>query len=342
MFGRWLTTIIMTAALVACDGEEIPPEDYGEPVEALDLGPPGEPMIAPPVAEVAETSAVDAIDPRVRWCEPLIQAPCETTSDCLSDRGGYRRHCSPDWWSGTSLDGCSGSLASCLPRVCAMRVQPWSIQRKTRDDARVVFDHLGLSRPVRRFLLDRMTVGSSNRRSKRHRLSRDREAATAAYRRRAHKFEGNPAAGDPDRWATGLGVLEMNPAIWLDSWDPLAPPETLCGLPEALITWLRRARSVLAKLEHGIDCDGDGVREWRGSGEGVPTLYDLRRLHSGKLCPGPDAGRAKWRARMREALVDPDTMVRARDLGRAVDRVGQNETANKLRSPRIAPAPETR
>ncbi len=267
-------------------------------------------------------------DPRSTWCEPLTLRSCSARQDddradhleqCGRDPDGTPMKCWRNWWDPEGP-----------ARVCSSR--PASrFRKKHRAVARAVFDHLGLSRPVRALIEDRATKGSSWRPWKRHRLSVDVESSIDGWRRHRDKLReaGNIAAGDPDRWAMGLGLLEQQPVYWLRWWDLAAPPETLCGVPEAILVYVRAMRHRLKQLDRGVWCDGENYH----GGGGRPSLYDLRLVHSGRTCPRPESSkrREQWASRMAARGVDPYGEVTRRDLGRVIDRTEQDAVADELR-----------
>lgn len=290
-------------------------------------------FVAPP-PDVEPEPAVQARDPRSGWCEPLDQAFCQTTADC-SD--GAR--CVTPWWAATGTE----------TKVCA-RPMPTRSERRWRSDRlRVYVDHVCKRsddcepNDLHAYLRVMALRESTFRPWKRHRLNPDLRAASIALERNADVFEGNPAMADPDRW-TSIGMLGQSPANWLQRWDPMAPPETLCGEVEAAEAHLRAARIAIEKIaEHKVDCDGDGFREYLGSAcyDGKfpggrtgcwPSWYDVSRVNSGSLCPGSQAHRDAFAARAHRVGLDPWAPVTPRDLGESIPRDGQDVIAAELRA----------
>jgi hypothetical protein len=184
----------------------------------------------------------------------------------------------------------------------------------------------------------------------RHRMQGDLHANARSWTSRAEKYghrsdadglqlevDGNPHFAEPERWSTGLGLYGSNAALHTSAWDPMAPPEVLCREEIATEAWLRRARASVAKIASGIDCDGDGKREYRGlacndAGCG-PSWYDVHNATAaGKLCPSDVERMRKFARRAKTVGLDPWARVRIADLGEPIPRETQNEVARELRA----------
>lgn len=263
-------------------------------------------------------------DPRVGWCEPLDQPFCRDASDCAD---GMR--CVTPWWAEANTEA----------KVCAM---PWPTRDERRWRAnrlRVVVDHLckrsdGCEPNDLHGYLRVIALRESTWRPwKRGRLNPDLVAAGSAWVKHRDEYAGNPAAADPERWSTGLGLYSAIPALWLRRWDVMAPPEVLCGEVEATEAHLRAARDQVRKIAGGIDCDGDGHREFTGtSREQSPSWYDVSRTNSGKLCPGSEEHQEVFAARAERVGLDPWAPVTVADLGQPIPTDVQDQVAAELRA----------
>lgn len=314
----WAALAVLAAAqlLAGCEAPE--PATLGLAVPRLpdvDLA-----VFVAPVAEAEPEPAVQGRDPRASWCEPLDQPFCQTTNDCTD---GAR--CIAPWWAETGTE----------TKVCA-RPMPHRSERRWRSDRiRVYVDHVcrrsdGCEPNDLHAYIRVMALRESTWRPwKRHRLTADLEAAQRAWDRSADRFAGNPAAGDPDRWGSGVGLLGQIPAHWLPRWDSMAPPETLCGEVEAVEAHLRAGREAVRKITAGVQCDG---RTFTGTADGRPSWYDVSRVNSGSLCPGSLEHREAFAARARRVGLDPWAPVSAADLGESIPVDGQDAIAADLRA----------
>jgi hypothetical protein len=134
------------------------------------------------------------------------------------------------------------------------------------------------------------------------------------------KKDPSPHYADQERWAYGLGPYAMNAALFTASWDPLAPPEILCGEVEPSEVYLRTARRVWRKLRGGITCKGKPYR---------PTVtWEVlhRGVSGGQLCPAKKPS-DRFRAAARRVGLDPDQVVTLEMLGEPIRKENQNEVA---------------
>jgi hypothetical protein len=274
-----------------------------------------------PSPRPAAPPATTRPDERVRWCEPLDQPWCETSSDCPG-----RQRCVTPWWS--SAEGA---------KVCALPYPTRGERKVVRDQLRVVADDLCSgscsASDLHRFVATLALRESSYRPDKRHRLSRDIEGALEAWREQASTYAGNPAYPNSDRWTTGLGLFGQNPALWLRRWDPMAPPETLCGVVESTVALLRRAREHVTTLERrGLICEG---KRYHGSactnGHCRPSWYDASLVNSAKQCPTPES-LARFADRAHGQGLDPLAPISAASLGHPTPTEGQDAWAAELRT----------
>lgn len=165
---------------------------------------------------------------------------------------------------------------------------------------------------------------STLRPAKRHRLGPDLAAAIKAFERVLPLYADNPAVLQPDRWASGVGLYGQIPALLLHRWDELAPPETLCGVPEATLVHLRSARDRVRLLERGVTCDGETYHGSACTGSSCgASWYDVSRVNAGSNpCPTAES-RAQFERRAHGRL-DLDQRVTTQMLGRDVLRVEQD------------------
>lgn len=273
-----------------------------------------------PEPTIAEVSGPD---PRSLWCEPLDQPFCTEQRDCMD---GTR--CVTPWWAVT------GTTA----KVCA-RPMPDRAERRWRADRLRVMVDRQCSRSsgcepnsLHAYLRILALRESTWRPWKRHRLDPDLDAARSAWSKHADKFAGNQAAANPERFSAGIGMYGMIPALWLPRWDPMAPPEVLCGEVEATEAHLRAARDHVRKVARGVDCDGDGEADYWGSAENHPSWYDVSRTNSGKLCPGSRAHQDAFEARARRVGLDPWAPVGVRMLATPIEVDGQDAYADSIRT----------
>ena len=148
--------------------------------------------------------------------------------------------------------------------------------------------------------------------------------------------EHNPHYDARFRFQFGLGGLGQNTALWLASWDNMAPPEALCLEPVQFETYLRNARSIVRKLQGGIDCDGDLKKDhWNKA----PTWTVVHRGASGgKICPPKTPAKAKRQAeyekkfakRAERVGLDPNQIVTIEMLGKPIEKDGQNRRMHEL------------
>ncbi len=128
--------------------------------------------------------------------------------------------------------------------------------------------------------------------------------------------------GDRHRWR-GLGLYGQNTALWIPAWDMRAPPEAFCREVPSSEAYLRTARRVWRKIAGGIDCDGDGERDFYGSGilkDGtvLPTWGDVHQGTSvGKLCPRIKS-HDLFAARAAKIDLDADEPIHQVRLGRQI------------------------
>lgn len=265
-------------------------------------------------------------DPRASWCEPFDQPACSSNRDCTDGRS-----CVRPWWAD----------ASTTMQVCAYGMPTRSVRRWRSARARVVVDHVCRARDgcdqseLHRYLRLMILRESTWRPNKRHRLNPDLEAAASAWSKHRYRYADNPAFGDPNRWASGVGLLGQIPVIWLDKWDATAPPETLCGEVEAIEVHLRVGRAAVSKIQNGLDCDGDGARDFWGTAcddeSCGPSWYDVSRINSGQLCPGADEHQGAFEARAAKVGLDPWARVDAAALGAPIPVASQDQVAAELR-----------
>ncbi len=282
----------------------------------------------PEVPEPEPLRTEPRVDPRVSWCEPLDQPFCEDHRDCSN---GTR--CLRPWWANTNTTA----------KVCAMQWPTRATQRWQAKRIQVYVNHVcKRSRGCDPIALMNYIETMVDRESawrwwKRHWLSPDVEAATDAFDARRTELAANPAINNPDRWMTGLGLLAQNPAIWISAWDPLAPPEALCGEVEAIEAHLRIARNAVNKILGGVDCNGDGTDDFWGTsceheGECQPSWYDVSRVNSGSLCPGNAGHQRRFERRAKAFGLDPWDPVWSHQLGDSIPRDRQDEIAAELRT----------
>jgi hypothetical protein len=283
----------------------------------------------PKLPEPASTLTVPAHDERASWCEPLDPPFCRITSDCPSDS-----KCVRPWWAETDES-----------KVCSRGIPDRDERRWRAERLRVYVDHVCTRstgcdpNDLHAYLRALVLRESTWRPWVRTKLEPDLEANAIAWSKHRHKFAGNPAAKDPDRWITGLGYFSQIPALWLPRWDASAPPEVLCGEVESSEVHLRAARAQVAKIWRGVDCDGDHGPDFWGTscGDGrpphecSPSWYDASRTNSGSLCPGDADHRRRFAARASSLGLDPWAPINASDLGQSIPRDRQDAIASDLR-----------
>lgn len=283
--------------------------------------------------EVADPApAPGPYDGHKLWCDSAIPVPCKTAKDCskVEHPSGKTLKCVRPFYADPGSDY----------RVCSPGWSTRDERDEQRSRIRKIVEARGRSPRTKENMIRFLSmVGmreTTLRRWKRHRLNDDirsnkhswlRHATRYGHQYRVQKIrgvdkvvgvtmakDGNPYYGDPDRWRTGVGLYGMNAAGFAFEWHQNAPPEVLCDDIIATEVYMRVARRALRKLRGGIDCDGDGSREWRGSGDGAPTLRDIHRAVSGgKLCPGKrEIGNVS--ARAVKSKVNLDMVVGPRDL----------------------------
>ena len=272
------------------------------------------------------------------------------------EKGNWTRVCSPGWskraerqWRRDRLRrfvmfAYFGEIGTCIPDSRTMREQPWECQRERRKGDRLT-----------KFLWTVYHRETTGRPWKRHRLNGDIRASRNAWERRSKRYGhaprtekryvredgklvkrdmlvgvkfqpgGNPHYRQRWRWNYGLGPYGQNAALWVAGWDPMAPPEILCGEVESTESYLRGARRSWRKLRGGIKCDGELYRP--------QVTWEIlhRAIAGGKLCPArsPSEG---FRRRARKKGLDPDQVVTLAMLGRPVDRETQNKDATEYYS----------
>ena len=301
--------------------------------------PEGVPVEAVEEAE-GETPDASPYSDWPNWCAPVERPTCQTASDCPADpfRGGAPQRCvQPYWAKRDHLDY----------KIC-VSAWPTKSERQWRADRLAVFvdDRCGrgCSRSKLLALLKLEAVKESTFRPwKRHRLNPDKEANRRGWHRHAKRYghevsgghvsfrdDGNVHYRDVERWQTGLGYYGANAALHTATWDPDAPPEVLCLEAVSTETWLRRARRSWSKISSGIDCDGDGKREFRGTscdlstGKCQPSWYDVHNaVAAGKLCPASLKRQAKFARRANKLGLNPYGAVRLGDLGEPIPQATQ-------------------
>lgn len=264
-------------------------------------------------------------DERAGWCEPLDPPPCPADRRCPDGT-----ECVTPWWASGDVE------------VCSMPTPDKDGRRVQVERLGVFVDHVCQPadgcRPGQLLAYLRLLAvrESSLRPWKRHRLDPDLAANELAWSRHRAKFAENPAAVDPDRWMTGLGLYAQIPALWLPRWDVDAPPEVLCGVVESTEVHLRAARDQVRKIGGGVDCDGDGEPDYWGSAceesePCRPSWYDASRTNSGSLCPGDEDHRRRFAERAADVGLDPWALVGSADLGEPIPRAEQDAVAELLR-----------
>ena len=273
------------------------------------------------------------------------------------EKGNWTKVCSPGWsnraerqWRRDRLRrfvmfAYFDEIGNCIPDSRTLREQPWECQRERRKGNRLT-----------KFLWTVYHRETTGRPWKRHRLNGDIRLARDAWmssgdryghtevkevvqwrdrkgklRKGKHtialKFtnEGNPYYRQRWRWNYGLGPYGQNAAFWVAAWDPMAPPEILCGEVESTESYLRGARRSWRKLRGGIKC-GDKLYRPQVTWE---ILH--RAIAGGKLCPArsPSEG---FRRRARKKGLDPDQVVTLAMLGRPIDRETQTQDATEYYS----------
>lgn len=152
--------------------------------------------------------------------------------------------------------------------------------------------------------------------------------------------DANPHYGARERWQYGLGAFGQNAALWVEVWDPKAPPELLCREVPAVETYLRRARHAVRVMKSGVDCDGDGKKEHFKE----PTWVELHAAVSGgQICPGRRSAAQddKFRRRLKKEGADPEEVVTLEKLGRPIEVENQNKRLAQLEGmlQSVLPAP---
>jgi hypothetical protein len=141
--------------------------------------------------------------------------------------------------------------------------------------------------------------------------------------------------GDRLRWK-GLGWYGQNTPLWIPAWDRNAPPEAFCREVPSSEAYMRTARSVWRRINKGRDCNGDGEKDWYGSGvleDGtvLPTWADVHQGASvGKLCPRQKS-HDLFAKRSSKIDLDPDEPIRLTRLGERIEPGRQNLVAAWLR-----------
>lgn len=292
-----------------------------------------------------------------QWCESPKRIPCKQagSAECPDGPDGRQMVCVLPWWDdGRKQPVCSPKfpgrsqqratqqrLRNLVAHVCrapswwerGMGLHPYCWRHKRGGSCKARCNPDALTA----FLSTVALRESSWRPWKRHKLNPDVEAALAAWERRRDVFAGSPHYPDKARWSQGTGLYGMNPALFLDAWDPHAAPEVLCRLPEATLVALRRLRKAWHKYRAGVPC-GDSAyhggaieRSQDGSwSRPLPSWTDLHRaVWVGSLCP---VGRDRlFERRARREGLDPSAPVTLEMLGEPVDRDAQDRAADELR-----------
>jgi hypothetical protein len=322
------------------------------PGPELAAGEPSDALEGAAEATPAEDDRVHAYAGWEDWCAPLERQRCQTASDCPMDRfnPGRRMRCVHPYWAQED------ELRLCVTRHPDKDERAW---RRDRVD-RVIDDRCskGCDKAnLKRILHLEALKESSWRPYARHRLNPDKEANRNGWVRNAKRYghekvsssvkvadDGNPHYGDRRRWSTGLGLFGMNTAGFTATWDRMAPPEVLCREEIAVETWMRRARQSWKKIAGGVDCDGDGTKDFYGTAcdpkrmlEGLdaacdPSWYDMHNaVNVGKLCPRSLKRQGMFARRAAKLNLDPYGRVRLGDLGKPVEQSGQLAWADRMR-----------
>lgn len=292
---------------------------------------------------------------------------CKTDRDCdgVAHPSHKKLHCVRPWWAeraGTDTKVCSPGWTNRVERKWRRDRLHDLLSRQYFDVGKA--SEARKADRLERFLWVVYERETTARPWKRHRLNGDVRMARTAWFRQQYRYgwsvtkdrhgqvdeikacraiprrKGEPRGlakcrertpspyyPDQDRWSFGLGPYGQQAALWTDDWDPLAPPEILCGEVESTETFLRGARRVWKKLAGGIMCDGQIYRP-------SPTWRDIHRgIAGGKLCPArrgkdkDDFGKAA-----RRWGLDPDEHVSLAMLGSPIPREQQNERAVVLQA----------
>lgn len=150
-----------------------------------------------------------------------------------------------------------------------------------------------------------------------HRLPADTQGSAAAWRHTRGLYEGNPFAGDAERWQT-YGLFGMNSNYFTQVWDKAADPRILCDAVVDVLVYQRAAQRVLAKMARTGTC--------------APTWANIHAAVSGgKMCP-PPARLADFRRRAARAGIDPEHVATPADIGRGPGRTEQAAALLRLRA----------
>lgn len=276
------------------------------------------------------------------WCEPEVLELCNADRDCedVPHPSNKSLKCIRPWYADASSDYrvCSPGFSNRTEREHQrarirelVRLQYSGESEACENDKGWRCGHSRRRGDRLAGLLRLVAQRETTMRTwKRHRLNGDVKANRNSFDDTAEVYAGNRHRRQRWRWEYGLGLYGANASFFVDEWSTQAPPEILCREVEATEAYLRAARRSWRKLKGGIDCDGDGVREWHGFG-GSPTWYDIHHATSGgQLCPGN--GRGKFEARAKRAGLDPYAPVSLAELGEPIPSEGQTRTALVLKA----------
>lgn len=277
-----------------------------------------------------EPPPVQAVDdgPQQSWCEPIEPSLCEVDAHCSPAMDGTDRVCRTPWFADVKM---------CLAKFPSRDVQRW---RKAR--MRVLVDEICKPRDgckpeqLADYLETLIGRESSWRPYKLVRLGEDVEASAKAWAGKASLvYAGNPTVDEPWRWTEARGYFSQNTTYWLWRWDPMAPPEALCGEVEATIAHLRGARGRLRQLESGVTCGGE-LHSGTAEGNSSPSWYSVSLVNSGnETCPAKSGKRLRVREHFERSArsrgLDPHGAVTRAMLGETVAVEEQAAFAARVR-----------